>query len=291
MDENELYEALGVSPQENEMPPENEEESQTGAERPQAEPEEENTQEQEPVGGTPPPVQQPPDANAQQEELRRQAEAVDKAYADAYEGKVNPFTGQPIRSKADHDALQQQMAQNRQQQVQERLRALGLEPGDIEALISGHPAIQQAEQLVAEAKARQEEQQREQAKEWYAGELREIAAIDPEITDLEALKAKDQEQFSAMLDLVSKGVGLAQAYKMLNFDALMQRQGAISAQQERNRAAGKAHLLPTKGLGAEAVEVPEAVKARYLDLIPDMSEKDMRAAYAAYLKTETKKEE
>lgn len=280
MDENEIYEALGVSPeQEGETPSEGD--VQAGVEQPQGTPLEEPTA-QEP---SPPPAQRPLDENAWQEEARRQAEAVDKAYADAYAGQVNPFTGQPIRSKADHDALQQQMTQNRQQQVQERLRTLGLEPGDIEALISGHPAIQQAEQLVAEAKARQEEHQRAQAREWYAGELREIAALDPSVTDLETLKAKDPEQFSAMLGLVSKGVGLGQAYKMLNFDALMQRQGAASAQQERNRAAGKAHLVPTKGLGTGAdVDVPEDVRQMYRAMNPGMTDGEIRKEYAAYLK-------
>lgn len=284
MDESELYEALGVEPPGpgGDTPPEDD----PGG-TPQTHTEEQQAGTQIPEGGAPEalPVQQPPEVDAQQEELRRQAEAVDRAYADAYEGRVNPYTGQSIRSKADHDALKQQMEEMHLQGVQERLRTLGLEPGDIEALISGHPAIQQAEQLMAEVQARQEEQRRTQAKEWYEGELREIAAIDPEVTDLEALKAKDPEQFSAMLGLVSKGIGLAQAYKMLNFDALMQRQGAASAQQERNRAAGKAHLVHTKGLSAEAVEVPAEVRAMYLDLMPDMSEKDMRAAYAEYLKT------
>lgn len=281
MDEDELYEALVGSPQEQEgeAPPQDVEERSDGMEQL---PEGERGEEAQTTSASP---EQPHDTSAWQEEARRRAEAVDKAYADAYEGTLNPYTGQPIRSKADHDALKQQMGQEHQQQVHERLRALGLEPGDIAALISGHPAIQQAERLVAEAQARQEEQQREQAKEWYAGELREIAALDPTVTDLETLKAKDAEQFSAMLGLVSKGIGLAQAYKLVNFETLMRRQGAASAQQERNRTAGKAHLLPTKGVGAGVdVEVPEDVRQMYREMNPGMTDAEIRREYADYLK-------
>ena len=84
--------------------------------------------------------------------------------------------------------------------------------------------------------------------------------------------------------MVAGGVSLVEAYKALNFDALAQRRAAAAQQAVRNQAAGTAHLAPVGGQGKESVEVPASVREMYRDLNPDMSDDQIRQAYAKYLK-------
>lgn len=209
----------------------------------------------------------------------------DHYFAQKYTGMWDPYAKRPITSEADFLAYQQAYQAEQEKLQRQRLTEAGVDMEALDIAISQHPAVKQAQALVEEAQHQRAEAQKAQAQEWYAGQLREIATFDPEIKSLQDLQGKDPAQYGRMLALVSGGASLVEAYKALNFDAIMSKRVAAAQQSERNKAAGKAHLTATTPMGGDgAVEVPNEVKAMYRELNPDMTGAEIEQAYAAYLK-------
>ena len=130
-----------------------------------------------------------------QAQKRAAQEAVDRAYAQAYAGKVNPYTGKPIDSKAEYDQYQAAFQADQQRQRMEEMRAAGIAPEVIASIVDQHPVIQQAQRVIQEAEAERARARETQAKSWYESQLREINALDPEakVGKLEDLAAKKPE--------------------------------------------------------------------------------------------------
>lgn len=276
MEESEIYEALGLeAPEAEDTPPEPEE---GPAEDREAEPPE---GEQEGAGGEPgpqlprEPIQAPTPAPAPvPREMPRQEEG-DGGYAAAF-GRMNPYTGRTIDSQEEYDAYRRAFEAERGTLHPTGQPTRGDEAADIARRVAEHPAVQAAQRAVDELNA-------ERARSWYEGQIKEIAALDPTVTSLQALSDKDPEKYGRMMGMVSGGVSLVDAYKALNLEDITKRQTAAAAQAERNRAAGKAHLSPVGGKGTEAVEVPPEVRSMYLEMNPDMTDGEIRKEYAQYL--------
>lgn len=298
-EEDELYDAFGVEAPQPETPPQEppaddappqEPPSQAGGTEPTgAEPEAPAEEDPIPEPGAPqePPAQPAASPASGPETQARQAAyqaQVDAAYAEAYKGRINPYTGKPILSKADYDAYQRAYQQEMHNQALEKMRSAGIDPDVLSELISRHPTVQQAQTAIRQAQAQQRAAQEVQARNWYAGQMREISALDPAIKSLGDLQAKHPDQYPKLMQLVSSGMTLAQAYKGLNFDALAARKAEAAQQQVRNQVAGKRHLEPVGGQGKASVEVPGDVAEQYRDLNPGMSDAEIQKAYAAYLK-------
>lgn len=298
MDEDEIYEGLGLERPEPEggepdaEPGGNAPENQDGTgdvpaeETAPGEPEESATQD----GGEPQmqqevPEQPPVPAADERETARRQAE-IDQAYAAAFAGKLDPYTKQPITCKADYDRYQAMLRADQQRQQEERMRQAGVAPEAVRALIDQHPVVREAQEVIQTVQAERERARAEQAKGWYGEQLKQINALDPEakVTSLEDLAAREPEGYAKMLDMVGRGVSMVDAYKMVHFDELAQRRTAAAKQAALNQAAGKAHLAPAGGQGVGGVEVPGNIREMYRELNPDMTDAQISAAYAAYLK-------
>lgn len=279
IDESELFEAFGVEPPADPEPLTDPE--------PPADPE--PLADPEPPADqvhTPPPIGPggAPNGGANEGAGSDIRESVDAHYAAAFAGRVNPYTQKPITSKADYDAYIQQVQDHAQEQRLEQLKAKGIDPAVMEQIISNHPVIQQASLVIRQAQEQQRAAQEVQARNWYAQQLREITALDPEIKTLGDLQARNPDQYPKLMRLVSGGMSLSEAYKGMNFDALAARKAAAAQQRGRNQAAGKAHLDPLGGQGKGAVEVPRAVKEEFLALNPGMTDAEIQAAYGTYLK-------
>lgn len=212
--------------------------------------------------------------------------AEDEAYRAAFAGRMNPYTGQPIASKADFEAYQAQLQADRQEQQMEALRQAGVTPEAIQAIVSQHPVVQQAQQVIQQVQAERERAQAERAKGWFGEQLQQINALDPEakVDSLDALAARDPAGYQQMLGMVGRGVSLVDAYKMAHFDELAAKRAGAAKQAVLNHTAGKAHLAPAGGQGKAGVEVPGDVKAMYRELNPDMTDEQIRTEYAKYLK-------
>ncbi len=223
-------------------------------------------------------------------------EGLDRPAPPEVRGRTNPYTGKPVLTLADYEAYQRaynaDVAAARQREQEEAMRAAGMDPTAISAMIqeavANDPAVLEAKAMAQAAKAREMEAQRQAAMGWYGEQIKVINALDPaaNIKDLDDLAGRDKAAFASMLDQVRRGMSLVDAYKLANYDRLVQAQVAAARQKTRNQAAGKAHLAPLGGKSgpAEDVTVPADVMRQYREMFPSMSDADIRKEYAACLK-------
>lgn len=238
--------------------------------------------------GTVPPMEPPTQPLPNDGQVTRQEqEAIDRAYAAAYTGRVNPYTGQAIKSAADYRRFQEDSERYRQTQLKDELSRAGLTAETIQQVVDQHPVVQQAKVAIKQAEAEQARAREAEAKSWYDEQLKEINALDPEakLTGLEELAKKDSAAFDKMLAHVRAGVSLADAYKLQNFERLTKRAATVAAQAQKNRAAGKGHLRQVGAVSAGSVtEVPSDVRKHWKELMPDITDEQIRKEYAKYQK-------
>lgn len=197
----------------------------------------------------------------------------------ANSGLVNPYTRQPIRSKAEYDAYR---VQYEAEQKASLLKKSGMSDAEFQAFVSGLPEVRQAREAQAKAEAAEREVRAEQAKLKVAEQLKEIQAIDPNIKELKDLAKL--ETYPQLYDMVKRGYSIADAYRLSNFDALTQKAAEASRQAAMNAAKSKEHLNHTVQRGAGAVTVPEDVKAEYLAFNPGATEAEIQKHYQKYMK-------
>lgn len=197
----------------------------------------------------------------------------------ANSGLVNPYTRQPIRSKAEYDAYR---VQYEAEQKASLLKKSGMSDAEFQAFVSGLPEVRQAREAQAKAEAAEREVRAEQAKLKVAEQLKEIQAIDPNIKELKDLAKL--ETYPQLYDMVKRGYSIADAYRLSNFDALTHKAAEASRQAAMNAAKSKEHLNPTVQRGAGAVTVPEDVKAEYLAFNPGATEAEIQKHYQKYMK-------
>lgn len=216
------------------------------------------------------------------ETARRAEQArVDKIYADLYSGQTNPYTGVPIASEADYRAFREAAEAEARRQAgqarEEQLRQSGIDPGLLNQLVSErvseHPAVKNAAQAAELAR-------REAAKAALDNELKAIGSIDPSVKTLEdLLKMPNAGQFD---ELVRGGMSLVNAYKVANFDDLGRRRAAAARQAALNGVEGKEHLNATGSRGTGGVEVPAETMECYRDMLPHMTDDEIRKHYSKH---------
>lgn len=87
--------------------------------------------------------------------------------------------------------------------------------------------------------------------------------------------------FGEIVNRVQNGASLVDAYKIVNFDTLMNRGTKSAHQQAINQARGKAHLEPTETLseGDDGVNISESLLSTLRSNFPDKSDKEIRKLY------------
>lgn len=262
-----------------------------------AEPAGEETQEpapgQEPgEGGKERRERQTPEQNAAFAAARRKAEAerdaaVEKARTDAREearrtideafrnsGLVNPYTKQPITSKAEYDAYRQRYDAERKASL---LKKSGMSDAEFSAFIDGLPEVQQAKAAQRAAEQARRAAMETQAKLRTEEELKEIGKLDPNIRELKDLTA--METYPRFLELVRRGNTLLDAYRLANLDVLTSGAAAATRQAAINAVQSKRHMGQTKERGTGALRVPEDVRAMYRALNPGATDAEIQAHY------------
>lgn len=314
MDENEIFEALGVEPEAGDqggnepkaVEPTAQEENQEAQEAP------ENGGDQ---GGDQPedqPDEKPedqPDNDAQSEEERRenaarrrrqeQQEAVDKAVREAEErmresfrqerekfyqsaGLKNTFTGEAITSDEQFRAWKSAFDRQR---IEEDLGQGKLTPEAIDQAVANSPAMvrlneinekMEAERREAEARQKREAEEAFQAK--VAEEIAEIHKMNPSVNGVEdLLKLPNADKFQ---EYVRRGNTFLDAYYLANREEVQRRSAANALRQAQAQAKSKAHLptAPTpRGAGAESV--PKEDMALFRLFNPDATEDEIQAYY------------
>lgn len=221
------------------------------------------------------PPKQTDEENARYAAIRRRAEedarnkyqsemnALNQRVAAMCQGVTHPVTGQPITSVNDYiDALQIQQRQANEQELQEK----GVDPQIIDRMIAQNPVVMQAQQVI-------EQNKMVAAENALQRDLAEITKYDPNIKGINDLAALPN--FSEMLDRVSHGMSLVDAYKIVNYG----KSTDAARQQAINQMRGKDHLATQSGVeqDEEYVEVPSEIMSRWKS--EGKTEKQIRETY------------
>ncbi len=81
---------------------------------------------------------------------------------------------------------------------------------------------------------------------------------------------------------VRRGLSLTEAYRLANFDSLMQRDAAATRQATINAAKGKNHLAPLGGVNGpqeQLVEIPQNERELWETAYPGVPYKELREKY------------
>lgn len=213
------------------------------------------------------------DENARFAAARREAErkvnSMNQRVAERFGNYTNPITGKPITTLDEYfDALDAQEHLNTRQQMQEK----GVDPELIDRAIKNNPLMRQAENAIREMNLQRGNQELNR-------QIAEISTFYPEVKTLEDITK--METFPAFDSYVKNGMGITEAFKLANFDALMQRGSAASKQAAINAAKGKSHMTPVGGASAPEglAEIPREEISKWREFFPNATAKELREKY------------
>lgn len=304
MNEERIYEALGLTPPAAPPP------AEPPAEPPVTEPPAAPPAAEPPAAQPPaePPAAQPTDAAAQTEAQNREAAArrraqerqaaIDQAVAEALKqerdrqaaeqkefferaGIKNTVSGQPITNMKEFDEWQ---AEFQAQKLSRELKAGQLTPETFNAAVAANPAVRaaaQAQKRAAEAEAMKESAAKAaKARELMEADLAEIRKLDPAVNSLEDFFALDRAE--ELKTAISRGQTLLSAYRNTYFDRLV----AAAAEQARTQALssqrGREHLGTVTPQGGGTVSVPPDEMRIFRAVNPQASEADIAKYYNKY---------
>lgn len=221
------------------------------------------------------------DENAKYAAARRKAEAErDEAIAQAKAERKrtveeiltaidmrDPYTGRRITTE-------EELAEYRKRHDEERSaefkRRAGMGDEEYKSFVDSLPEVRAAKEAEAAANFAKKRAEIEE-------DLKKIQEADPNVTDFVALTKT--EGYSRISDLYGKGVSLYDAYKLVNYDKMVERAASASKQAAINAARSKNHLTSTTQRGTGNVEVPSDVLAQYRLFMPNASADDIRKHY------------
>ena len=246
------------------------------------------------------PEQEPKtDRDAQFAAARRKAEAErDAAIARAKEdaqrqvdeffknsGLMNPYTGQPITTRAEYEAYRERFEADQKAKLMEKA---GITQEEFQAFVQGLPEVRAARQAKAEAEAAARQAREQEAKARVDEQLRQIQAIDPTVKELGDLAKLDT--YPKLYDMVKRGYSILDAYRLANYDTLTQRAAEASRKAAINSVQSKQHLKATESRGGGAIPVPDSFLEEYLVLNPGATKEEIQKHYQSYMKNNRKEQ-
>lgn len=237
-----------------------------------------------------PATQQSPEENAVYANMRRKAEADARKAFEAREKALNerfsamfgsykdPVTGKAISSAEEYlNAIQ---AQERKQ-MESKLKAAGVDTDILNRAIEANPVVQQARQVMLQ-------NQQAEVNRMMEEDFKNIMSFDHSVQSTEDITKQDN--FMDVIQYVQNhpGMRMSEAYKIVNFDRLMNGKAAASSQAAINQAKGKSHLGNAPAAAAEDkdVEVPASEIARWKAFFDEDSPKKLKERYNRYLRSQ-----
>jgi len=118
-------------------------------------------------------------------------------------------------------------------------------------------------------------------------ELQEIRKYDPSIQTVADFRGMENAE-AFFREVSEHGHSFLEAYKIANADKIAaaeaRKAAAAGAQRARNSARSKDHMRPQNAKGAGDVAVPPEVRAVYRDMMPEMTDEEIRRDYQKYRK-------
>lgn len=212
------------------------------------------------------------------EERERSAREADSMVASL--GMVNPYTGQMIKTKSEYDAYVAAKAGEAKKNFMEQS---GITEAQYQQMVQSLPEVQEAIRAKAESERAAAEYRQAQAKSRLDEQMKEVTKLDPEIKSIDDLSK--MENYDAFYALVKKGNSLADAYRLANFDKLVERSNAAEKQRMLNASAGKQHMTPNSSSQSSGLDaVPLETREIYRTMFPDMTDEQIAKEFAKFTK-------
>lgn len=162
--------------------------------------------------------------------------------------------------------------------LQKNLKAGKLTQEDLDLAISEHPAVKRAQEIAQQADQAKEAQEQAAAQQKIAAEMAEIQKLDPSIKDMADLLKMPTAK--EFYDYVTKHhLSYLEAFKLANQDRLEQQAAEAARQQAMSNHRGKEHMTPTRAQGPGAVSVPDEEMKLYRLLNPEATEAQIQAHF------------
>lgn len=209
-------------------------------------------------------------AEAERDEAIARASAERKRTVEEILAMINmedPYNGRRITTE-------EELAEYRKKHDEERSaefkRRAGMGDEEYKSFVDSLPEVRAAKEAEAAANFAKKRAEIEE-------DLKKIQEADPNVTDFVALTKT--EGYSRISDLYGKGLSLYDAYKLVNYDKMVERAASASKQAAINAARSKSHLTSTAQRGTGSVDVPADVMAQYRLFLPNASLEDIRKHY------------
>lgn len=216
-------------------------------------------------------------AAAIQQEQEKYTAQLNEVFARA--GLVDSATGKPITNLQEFEQWHKSFTDAR---IQQELKNGNLTRESIDLLISNHPAVKQAEQVVNQLRAAEAAQKAAADKARIDGQLAEIAKLNPRIKGLsDILQMPTAEGFR---DNVAKGMDFLDAYRLANMDAIADGKAERARQAAQMNQRGKEHLVSTGNpRGGGAASVPPDQMKLYRMMNPKATDAQIQAHFNKYV--------
>ena len=195
---------------------------------------------------------------------------VDARIAREFEGILNPYTNQPIRTEADLTAYRSAFAAEEQRQ---QLEEMGVSKEVLDSYIQNHPAMQQAQQVI-------HQQEQQAANDFMAKEFEAMKKEFPDcgLESPQQLNETEAGRRALQMWANAPGITLADAYAATHRRELSKKQSAAAKQAAMNEMNSKGHLRQTKGNNAKG-DVPEEIRREYKIYFPNATDAEIAEMY------------
>lgn len=195
---------------------------------------------------------------------------VDARIAREFEGILNPYTNQPIRTEADLTAYRSAFAAEEQRQ---QLADMGVSKEVLDSYIQNHPAMQQAQQVI-------HQQEQQAANDFMAKEFEAMKKEFPDcgLESPQQLNETEAGRRALQMWANAPGITLADAYAATHRRELSKKQSAAAKQAAMNEMNSKGHLRQTKGSNAKG-DVPAEIEAEYKKYFPNATHEKIAEMY------------
>lgn len=205
-----------------------------------------------------------------EEESANKINGINSEFKRLFGNIVNPVTGKNIESYTDYlQAVEYQRKEATNKMLQEK----GIEPSVIERLINESPTMRQAQQIL-------EENKKAEASRQLEADLKVLSAIEPSIKTIDDVA--NHPSYDKVLGYVQNGLGLADAFKLANFDSLASKKSEAVKQAAVNQAKSKNHMETTNGVAVASetlAPIPPGVLGKWRSAYPELSMEKLTKKY------------
>ena len=198
----------------------------------------------------------------------------------------NPYDGnKPITTQAEYDTY---LAAHQAAQWDKIAKQTGMSREQLDALIAEHPEVRKGLEAQAAADAARQQQEQEKLQQRLAADIAAIGAECPAVKDQESLVNHPSWPKVAAKMKAVPGLGVADAFFLVNRSELAAGKAAGEGQRVRNNLAGKGHMVPTGSRGGGVPNMTREQEAMYRALVPGATRDEILKFHQDNMKGEQK---